>query len=192
MMNTKYYAMIDGEQKGPFQLSELPAAGVRPGTYIWCKGLPNWQKAEDNPDVCRLFRNHLYDVMHPEAAAVNLSPEELEKYKVAPDSSDGKYPSRFDYYLKGTGESIPTLEEIDSKENKDVPPMSMIGYAWLVTILCFFPTGIAALVFAYKSKKQWKEGNNILAHGYCRSAKMWTGITFFIGIIIYAFLFAFI
>ena len=187
----KFYAMIDGQQKGPFELNELPAAGVRPGTYIWCKGMPDWQKAEENPDVCRLFRNHLYDVMHP-AQEVGLSPEELEKYKIQPDAPSRKYSTRFDYYLKDTGESLPTLEEIDAKEDKSLPPVSMIGYAWLVTLICFFPTGIAALVYAYKSKKQWKAGNNILAHGYNRSAKMWTGISFFLGLIFYAFLFAFI
>lgn len=183
--------MINGEQKGPMDLAELPAAGVRPSTYIWCKGMENWQKAEENPDVCRLFRNHLYDVMHPGVASGILTPEELDKYRINPDTEQKKYPSRFDYYLKDSGESLPTLEEIDEREDKSVPPMSMIGYAWLVTILCFFPTGIAALIFAYKSKKQWKEGNNILAHGYNRSAKMWTGISFFIGMILYAFLIAY-
>lgn len=188
----KYYAMIDGRQKGPFELEELPGAGVRPSTYIWTKGMANWQKAEDNPDVCRLFRNHLYDLMHPEAKAVFSSPEEIEKYRVKEDSTPGQPRSRFDYYLQQSGESLPTLDEIDARENTDIPPMNMIGYAWLVTILFFFPTGIAALVFAYKSKQQWKNGNHILAHGYNRSAKMWTGISFFIGLIFYAAIFAMI
>ncbi|MDE6143194.1 MAG: DUF4339 domain-containing protein, partial [Muribaculaceae bacterium] len=34
----KYFAIIDGEQKGPFELEELADAGVRPSTYVWCKG----------------------------------------------------------------------------------------------------------------------------------------------------------
>ena len=187
----KYYAMIDGEQKGPFELSELAGAGIRPSTYIWCKGMPDWQKAEDNPDVCRLFRNHLYDVMHP-GDSVNLTPEELEKYRIKTDKEvEGKPRSRFDGFLMQSGQSLPTLDEIEEMQNKDVPPANLTLYAWLVTIFCFFPTGIAAIVFAYKSQKQWKAGNKILAHGYCRSAKMWTGISFFIGLIAYAFLFAF-
>lgn len=184
--------MLDGERKGPFELEDLPAAGVRPSTYIWTKGMPDWQKAEDNPDVCRLFRNRLYDIMHP-SAPVFSSPEEMEKYRVREDEHQPRQArSRFDYYLQQTGESLPSLEEIDARENTEVPPINMIGYAWLVTLLCFFPTGIAALIFAYRSKQQWKSGNHILAHGYCRSAKMWTGISFFIGLIFYAFLFAFL
>ena len=42
-MATRYYAMIDGVQKGPYTLEELPLAGVRPSNYIWCKGLQDWQ-----------------------------------------------------------------------------------------------------------------------------------------------------
>lgn len=185
----KYYAMIDGEQRGPFELSELPEAGVRPSTYIWRKGLTDWIKAEEDADVCRLFRNRLYDIMHP---TLSNGHDDLAAYRVKPDEEQNSYNSRFDYYLRESGESLPTLEEIDAQEDKTVPPVSMIGYAWTVTILCFFPTGIAALIFAYKSKKQWKLGNNILAHGYSKSAKMWTGISFFLGLIVYAFVFAFI
>ena len=190
-MATKYYAMIDGEQKGPFSLAELPAAGVRPSTYIWCKGMPDWQKAEDNADVCRLFRNHLYDVMHPSSTPTVAKQEDLDKYKVEPDSKDGHSPTRFDRFLQESGENpLPTLEEIEAQRDNSIPPVSMVGYAWVVTILCFFPTGIVALVFAYKCNKAWKNGDNNMAHEYNRRAKMWTGVTFFIGLIGYALFFA--
>lgn len=187
----KYYAMINGEQKGPFELSQLAEAGVRPSTYIWCKGMKQWQKAEDDPEVCRMFRNRLYDIMHPVAQEVNLTPEQLEKYRVLPDQPSRTGRTRFDAFLP-EGESLPSVEEIDDKEDKSQPPMNMTFFAWIVTILCFFPTGIAAIVFAYKSRREWERGNKILAHGYCRSAKMWTGISFFIGMIFYAFLFSMI
>lgn len=188
----KYYAFIDGEQKGPFELEELPQVGVRPSTYIWHKGLEDWQKAEDDPDVCRLFRNHLYDIMHPNPTASDIATKDTSNpYKVEPDGKEGPPPTRFDRYLQETGESLPTLEEIEAKEDKTEPPVSMIGYAWLVTIFCFFPTGIVALVNAYRTKKEWNAGNKELAHNYSRLAKMWTGITFFIGLIGYALFCAF-
>lgn len=187
-MPTKYYAMIDGEQKGPFALEDLPGAGVRPSTYIWCKGMPDWQKAEENAEVCRLFRNHLYDVMHPGNAQIQdsqaVTPD--DRWKVKPDEPSGPYPSRFDKYLQETGnDPLPTLEEIEAQKDTSNPPVNMVGYAWLVTFFCCVPTGIVALVFAYKSKKAWKNGNNTLSHDYCRSAKMWTGISFFLGLIGY-------
>lgn len=187
----KYYAFIDGEQKGPFELEELPQVGVRPSTYIWHKGLEDWQKAEDDPDVCRLFRNHLYDIMHPAPVPDVVNENSSNPYKVEPDCEAGPPPTRFDRYLQETGESMPTLEEIEAKEDKSQPPVSMVGYAWLVTIFCFLPTGIVALVYSYKTNKEWNSGNHEIAHNYSRLAKMWTGITFFIGLIVWALFCAF-
>lgn len=186
-MGVKYYAMIDGERKGPFELEELPGVGVRPSTYIWCKGMDDWQPAEENADVCRLFRNHLYDKMHPGDPTVFKSQEEYEKYKIQPDEKkETKGRTRFDHFLEQSGEDpLPTLEEIDAQKDKSMPPISMVGYAWIVTIFCCLPTGIAALVYAYRSRKAWHKGDNALAHELNRSAKMWTGISFFIGLIGY-------
>ena len=187
MADTKYYAMIDGEQKGPYLLEDLPGAGVRPSTYIWCKGMPDWQKAEDNAEVCRLFRNHLYDLMHPspEEGKINGGGD-VDPWKVQSDKTGGRYPSRFDGFLQQQGEEpLPTLEEIEARKDKTLPPMSMVGYAWLVTFFCCPPTGIVALVYAYKSNKAWKLGEKDNAHELNRKAKMWTGISFFLGIMGY-------
>lgn len=190
-MAEKYYAMIDGERKGPFTLEELPAAGVRPSTYIWCKGMPDWQKAEENADVCRLFRNHLYDIMHPDPVPqVNQIPTNTsqtdDRWKIKPEAPADPHRSRFDGFLQQSGEDpLPTLQEIEEKTDTSTPPPSMIGLAWLVTIFCCWPTGIVALIFAYKTKKVWKQGDHKLAYEFSRKAKMWTGITFFLGIIGY-------
>ncbi|MCH5225928.1 MAG: CD225/dispanin family protein [Muribaculaceae bacterium] len=186
-MATKYYAMIDGEQKGPFTLEELPSAGVRPSTYIWTKGMADWQRAEENADVCRLFRNHLYDVMHPGTESYSPA-DDNDKWKVAKDEPrQGPPPSRFDRYLEETGnDPLPTLEEIEGRRDTANPPLNMIGYAWLVTIFCCLPTGIVALVYAYKSRNAWKAGKNLESHDFCRLSKMWTGISFCLGLIGYA------
>lgn len=184
--------MIDGEQRGPFELEELPGAGVRPSTYIWCKGKDNWEKAEDDADVCRLFRNRLYDLMHP-APAETENPFTIGPSLPTDEGTNNQSPTRFDHYLKDQPDAhIPTLEEIDSLEDTERPPMPLVSYAWLVTIFCCPPTGIVAIIFANKSKKAWKDGLKKEAHEYSRAAKMWTGISLFLGFIVYAFLLAFL
>ena len=191
----KYYVMLNGQQEGPFELEELPAKGVRPSTYVWCKGMPDWEKAEDVADVCRLFRNRLYDLMHPQSnpsALQNGISSGSDIYKNEVSDNLPASPTRFDKILNNAGQpSLPTLEEIDSRENTEIPPMSMVGYAWVVTILCFPPTGVAALIYAYKSKESWRIGNHKEAYLYNRAAKMWTGISFFLGFILYAALIRF-
>lgn len=55
----KYFAMIEGRQYGPMELDDLVREGVRPDTYVWCKGMPDWIQAEEVPDICRYFRQRL-------------------------------------------------------------------------------------------------------------------------------------
>ena len=181
----KYYAMIDGEQKGPFELEQLPEAGVRPSTYIWCKGMDDWEKAEDNADVCRLFRNRLYDLMHPSQPSPGEIQNGTEEMKITAPA----HPSRFDRYLADQERpELPSIEEIEALKNTSIPPVSMVGMAWLATIFCFFPTGIFALFYAYRAQKAWKDGDQELAHDLTRSAKMMTGISFFMGFIAWSVL----
>lgn len=202
----KYFAMIDGERKGPFELDQLADAGVRPSTYVWCKGMADWEKAEDVADICRMFRGRLYDLLHPVSPAqdtVNVSP-------ATPTAESAQGPrSRFDHLLQDT--RLPSIEEIDARQDISRPPAKMLIPAILVTLLFFPPLGIFAIYFAVASKRCWAKASEAsktnemkrnneqvisaddwrrLAHEYCKAAKMWTGITFFIGLILYSFLFS--
>lgn len=197
----KYFAIIDGKRCGPYDLSELPAAGVRPSTYVWCKGMADWEKAEDVADICRMFRGRLYDLLHPAA------PEKEEHSISAEQQPTEGSPSRFDRMLQDT--RLPSIEEIDARQDITRRPTNMLPIAILVTLLFFPPLGIFAIYFAVASRRCWKKGEEVsstenikaasgddlsatdwrrLAHDYCRAAKMWTGITFFIGLILYGFL----
>lgn len=51
--------MIGGRQYGPMELDDMVREGVRPETYVWCKGMPDWMQASEVPDICRYFRQRL-------------------------------------------------------------------------------------------------------------------------------------
>ncbi len=51
--------MIGGRQYGPMELEDMAAEGVRPDTYVWCKGMSDWTQASEVPDICRYFRQRL-------------------------------------------------------------------------------------------------------------------------------------
>lgn len=171
----RYFAMIDGRKCGPYTLDELADAGVRPDTYVWCKGMPDWQHAEEVADICRFFRQYIFNMMHP-----------------APEPA-----------AQAQGQPIPPQIIYVSQ----LPPASTLFLAIFTTLACFPPTGIVAIIYSTKATKAWieaqktnpqsgaspysekeKEELKRLAHDYSRSAKMWTGITFFLGVIFYAFL----
>ena len=94
---------------------------------------------------------------------------------------------------------------------RNVSPTEPIEYAaalhpLLLTFFCFPFTGLVAVYYSWRSRKSWEEARRSLmkgssdlysdkereklraeAHDYARQAKMWAGITFFLGIIVYAF-----
>ena len=69
----KYYAMSGDRRIGPFTLEELPENGVRPDTYVWTKGMPDWKRASEVADICRYFRLRLSNSL-PEAARPGNGP----------------------------------------------------------------------------------------------------------------------
>lgn len=179
---TRYFAIIDSEKQGPFTLEELAAAGVRPDTYVWARGMDDWTRADEVGDICRYFRQRIAGV-----AAKPLEPPVAESPQEAPP--EGRRPAftRFP--------DLPDLESI--RPDTGMPPGNLTPMAILSMLLCFPPTGIVALVFAMRSRKVWgrtesdpKDSAHLReqAHEYARQARMWIGITISLGMIFYAFL----
>lgn len=146
----KYYAMIDGRREGPFSLEQLPAAGVAPDTYVWCKGMDDWQKAGDLPDICRLFRNRLLDLGRPEPQPVATPAQESDG---VPDANLDGVPVRFRRMVEESG--LPVGEPEDEEENIDNPPKSLFGVSIFTAILFLSPVALIAAIYYYRAKKKW-------------------------------------
>lgn len=78
----KYFAMIGGCRIGPMELYEMPKQGVRPDTYVWCKGMDDWMTADEVPDICRFFRQRLSGTLPSQGYGTAL---DAEKIKAAED-----------------------------------------------------------------------------------------------------------
>lgn len=73
----KYFAMIEGRQYGPMDLDEMVKEGVRPDTYVWCKGMADWTLASDVPDICRYFRQRLSGTLPSQIQSRNFDRNQL-------------------------------------------------------------------------------------------------------------------
>lgn len=185
-----YFAMINDERQGPFTLEELHDAGVTPETYVWCKGMGDWVQAGEVADICRFYRQRLFDKMHP---VRKVEDPKVEEAAVMPKSNGifGSYPF-----------PMPNEEPADMSH----PPVSMLMVSILMTLLCFPPTGFIAIYYSMMSRKAWdrsmdnaggasRQGYSEeerrefrrVAYDSARSARMWVGITFFLGLILYSF-----
>ncbi|MDE6410199.1 MAG: GYF domain-containing protein [Muribaculaceae bacterium] len=191
----KYFAMIDGTRQGPFTLDELHSAGVTPETYVWCKGMDDWEKAEDVADICRFYRQRIFNLMHPSSA----TPETSEEESSAESDEDPyvNFPLQFRSFVRQAG-ADPEIKE--SEPDTSHRPTSLIPLSVALLVLCCPLTGFIALYYAIMSRRAWNEAHRSTqdhtkdlytdserqafsrkAHEYARLARMWCGITFFFG-----------
>ncbi len=173
----KYFAMIDGEQVGPLQLHDLPAAGVRPDTYVWCKGMTDWRRAREVADISRFYRQRISSIMHPAPAP----PAATETNTPAQEATGMP---RFDRFLQQSDNPLPQGKLPEPDYN--LPPRTMLVESVILTVFCFPLTGFVAIYYAVMTRREWSNGNKKEAHEYSRRAKMWAGITFFLGMMLYA------
>lgn len=64
------------------------------------------------------------------------------------------------------------------------PPRSYLAFAVLVTIFCFWPTGIVALVNALRVNSLWKTQEHDKARKASRRARNWGLVSLAIGIVV--------
>lgn len=204
-----YFAMIDGERRGPYRLDELAEAGVGPDTFVWCRGMEDWQKADEVADICRHFRQTIFNRMHPsvskkadEGASGNADEQQLT---AADSEALGRVPLSFRRIVEKSGETPQFNDAGDNAEVKQPAPTLFISI--FLTLFCFPVTGLVAIYYSWGARKAWeeikrsreKQDSKLYTESerqaLCRrladcdrQARMWTGITFFLGIIFYAML----
>lgn len=200
--------MIDGERCGPLELDQLIEAGVRPSTYVWCKGMDDWEKAEDVADICRYFRQHIFDMMHPakryDRPGDGNPGEPAGGMNTVSDDQLRDVPVRFREMIRQAGGDPDDWQQMQPDTSR--PPFPTLFLSVMMTLFCFPITGMVAVYYSYKARVIWqesmrsqsesssplysrdeKENLRRKAHDYSRKAKMWIGITFFLSIILYAF-----
>lgn len=65
----KYYLNTNGQQGGPFELSELLINGLTPQSYVWNETMTNWAPAMQVPEVAAFSssnnQHHLHSTSSP-------------------------------------------------------------------------------------------------------------------------------
>ncbi|MDE6812063.1 MAG: DUF4339 domain-containing protein [Muribaculaceae bacterium] len=197
----KFFARIEDKQVGPLTLTELVKAGVRPSDYIWHKGMPDWERADEVPEVCRGMRRYLagYDPETGELmrtrSVTEVSENPVAEYgtsiKDNPGEESGERSPR--QWIRNLPEG-PDLTDYNQKPRG----VSIVG-ASVVTLLCFPLTGLLAVWYGMKCNAHWKlscqpglaapevEKLRRRAHNDARLYKMMTGITICIGVMMIGF-----
>ncbi|MCC8034886.1 MAG: CD225/dispanin family protein [Rikenellaceae bacterium] len=69
------------------------------------------------------------------------------------------------------------------------PPKSWLWQSIVVTIVCLWPFGIPAIIFASKVEREFRAGRYQAALDASRNAKKWTMISFFGGLAVFFLIF---
>ena len=150
----KYYLNINGTNVGPLTLDQLRAQNITPDTYVWRKGLAEWQRASSFPELAPLFA----DV-----------PPATPPYGMPPKSPAGN-PSSY-----GTGSPYNPSMPSPGDPMAPRPPMPK---TWLVesilaTIFCCLPFGIVSIVYSSKVESSYWSGRYDMAKVYSDKARTW-------------------
>lgn len=112
--------MIGGQQYGPMTLDEMAREGVRPDTYVWCKGMDDWTPATDVPDICRYFRQRLSGTLPSQRQYGDADPMQL---KVTDEEEQerllNQLPPMVRGYVRKSGIKL-TKEDIPDPNGKQV------------------------------------------------------------------------
>lgn len=137
--------MIEGRQYGPIELDDMVREGVRPDTYVWCKGMPDWVKAEDVPDICRYFRQRLSGTLPSQTYRAY----DAERLKVDDEEQErllSQLPPMARDFVRKSGIKL-KKENLPDFENQQVPKaLPIILYAACIILIL-----IGFLVFKLSS-----------------------------------------
>lgn len=166
------------------ELPELVEAGLMPETYVWCKGMDDWQQAKEVADICRFFRNRIFDLMHPTAGSPDTPAGGQPREFRLMDDADYKGMKRREFY-DAVGEQVAHTAKDPEQEKLEqgIPPTPLPGWLALLAILLFFPLGIPAWMQSRKGQKLWAAGLEAQSHETARSARMCAGMAVCIGVV---------
>lgn len=167
------------------ELPDLVKAGLKPEDYVWCKGMEDWEQAKDVADICRFFRQRLFDKMHP-GAAPQPQPVEPESDPDNPTDEDYKHMKRREA-LQALAQQVAKAEaeaEQQNPEDLTTPPSTWYPFPLILSVILFFPLGIPAILHARRAARYWKQGHRGDAYNEARIGKLYGGIALGLGLIL--------
>lgn len=140
-MASEYYILVNNIQKGPFPVEKLKSQGVQPETLVWKKGLQNWVKARQRPDL-----RHLFPWQPPDQrSASGVGDSAGETHAPSPAKKQGNLAPEIKKQLQHGGRRWWDISDIDPKRRK-------IGIG-VIAALILVPLAIWSVINLRKSNQ---------------------------------------
>lgn len=160
----QYWINFKGKQDGPMSLEQMAKMGLDETAYVWHSGLPDWVKITNVPELNEMLAGAVTEA--PELPTETLEgeetvaetpqegdiPDEVPSLDVVDDTPADVVPYMQQPY--GAVEAMPAQQE----PAPECPPTNLV-WSIIATVLCCSLPGILGIVFAFLTKKYYREGN---------------------------------
>lgn len=209
-----YYAQ-NGERRGPYTLEEIIQLNLPSNTLVYYTGLGQWTPISSAPATATYYtipqaqpepqhtapeipnppiqHNPVYTQPNPTYTQPNPSytPPTPNYSQPAPQ------PNYTSQSYQAPGYDTSDYNNSGYEYTEYDRPKTYMAWAIIVTILCCWPLGIPAIVYASKVDRLWNEGRYEEAFSASKKAKnftIWSAVSsiifFFLYILFYVFIFA--
>lgn len=188
-----YYYIENNSQKGPVPAQEL-AGIIKPDTRVWCPGMSDWTVASEVAELAVLLPSN--QMSGNQSGFVSASDEATKVVGASSDSFSGNsnysgnsvnnsnsgYNGNSNNYGAGVGyvNGGNSGNNAGGYMNK---PQSYLVFSIVTALICCNALSIPAIVYAAKVDLLWKGGFYDEAKKAADSAKMWSWISFGVGLI---------
>ncbi len=175
----RYWINFKGEQSGPLSIEQLESMGIDKTAYVWHSGLDDWVKITKVPELNEMLERMTGaggapvtggEVATPEMAVDQASETPADSAPQVPPM--GGRPSGAMNNAMPHGGYRPQYEMGDYyaasqavTETPKCPPTNLV-WSILATLCCCMPLGVVGIIYAYLTKKNYKEGNYQKAEKY--------------------------
>lgn len=168
IMKQYFFCDASGQQRGPVSLETLKNCGITPSTLVWCEGMPQWEAAQNVPEVSVIFNA---PGGRPTPPPTTQQSNQDNWNQPNPGNNQGNWGNNM------------------NQNNNTGKPQNFLWLAICTTLLCCLPCGIVSIVYASKVDGAWTQGNYVGAKEYSDKAKLWgiisAGVGFLANIIVF-------
>lgn len=167
----QYWINFNGKQEGPMTIEQMAQMGVDDTAYVWHSGLPDWVKITRVPEL-----NDMLAAQGAESQPQESEPQEtIATQQEVAAQEEQQAPEMPPVMPQQSGSAIPpqlSQQQVAPAAAKQIPekapecPPTNMAWAIITTLLCCTPAGIVGIVFAYLTKKHYRNGD------YERARKM--------------------
>ena len=149
-------------------MEQLAQMGVDESAYVWHSGLPDWVRITNVPELKEMLENNnepaqdepVPNLPEQEAGSDELVTSEVVDEDEIPSLDNVMESNEQSPYMAGNyGPAMAAAQPMPAPEEVPECPPTNLVWSIIVTLLCCTPAGIVGIVFAFLTKKHYRQGN---------------------------------